>query len=64
MGAALESEKTTAVLDHIGEMEFNPFAILDFLSISIAKFLKLHIDFSEKLVTKPKVFNVKLFFKR
>ncbi|MEM4745026.1 MAG: phosphoenolpyruvate carboxykinase (GTP) [Ignisphaera sp.] len=63
MGAILESEKTTAILDGVGEIEFNPFAILDFLSISIGRFLKLHLDFGEKLVTRPRIFNVNYFLK-
>ncbi|MCS7099284.1 MAG: phosphoenolpyruvate carboxykinase (GTP), partial [Sulfolobales archaeon] len=49
VGASLESEKTAAVLEKVGEMEFNPFAMLDFLSISPGKFLELHLRFGENL---------------
>lgn len=63
IGASLESEKTAAILEKVGEMEFNPFAILDFLSISPGKFLDLHLKFGEELVVKPKVFSVNYFLK-
>ncbi|MCX8185258.1 MAG: phosphoenolpyruvate carboxykinase (GTP) [Sulfolobales archaeon] len=63
IGASLESEKTAAVLEKVGEMEFNPFAMLDFLSISPGKFLELHFEFGENLTVKPKVFSVNYFLK-
>ncbi|MEM0261542.1 MAG: phosphoenolpyruvate carboxykinase domain-containing protein [Nitrososphaerota archaeon] len=63
MGGALESEKTAAILDGTSEMEFNPFAVLDFLPISIGRFLELHLDFSRKLSSKPRIFNVNYFLK-
>lgn len=62
-GAALESERTTAVLGRAGEREFNPYAILDFISISVGKFTELHFKFAEKLKFKPKVFGVNYFLK-
>ncbi|MEM0084104.1 MAG: phosphoenolpyruvate carboxykinase (GTP) [Candidatus Methanomethylicia archaeon] len=62
-GAALESERTTAVLGRAGEREFNPYAILDFISISIGKFTELHFKFGEKLKIKPKVFGVNYFLR-
>lgn len=62
-GAALESERTTAVLGKAGEREFNPYAILDFLSISVGKFTELHLRFGEKLKTKPKIYGVNYFLK-
>ncbi|MEM2288919.1 MAG: phosphoenolpyruvate carboxykinase domain-containing protein, partial [Sulfolobales archaeon] len=63
IGASLESEKTAAILEKVGEMEFNPFAILDFLSISPGKFVELHFKFGESLAVKPKVFSVNYFLK-
>lgn len=63
MGASLESEKTAAILERVGEMEFNPFAILDFLSISPGKYVDLHLRFGEKLSVKPKIFSVNYFLK-
>ncbi|MEM3848973.1 MAG: phosphoenolpyruvate carboxykinase (GTP) [Zestosphaera sp.] len=62
-GAALESERTTAVLGKAGEREFNPYAILDFLSISVGKFTELHLRFAEKLKVKPRVYGVNYFLK-
>lgn len=63
MGASLESERTTAVLGKAGEREFNPFAILDFLSISPGAFVDLHFKFAEKLKSPPKVFAVNYFLR-
>jgi len=63
MGAALESERTAAVLGETGVMELNPFAILDFLSISPGKFTELHLRFAEKLVKVPRVFQVNYFLR-
>ncbi len=63
IGASLESEKTAAILERVGEMDFNPFAILDFLSISPGKFLELHLRFGERLSVVPKVFGVNYFLR-
>lgn len=62
-GAALESERTSAVLGKAGAREFNPFAILDFLPISVGKFVELHIEFAKKLRVVPKVFGVNYFLR-
>lgn len=61
--AALESEKTSAVLGKAGVVEFNPFAILDFLPISIGAFIKLHLDFAEKLERPPRIYGVNYFLR-
>ncbi|MEM4869660.1 MAG: phosphoenolpyruvate carboxykinase (GTP) [Desulfurococcaceae archaeon] len=63
MGASLESEKTAAILERVGEMEFNPFAILDFLSISPGKFVELHLSFTNGLTVKPRIFSVNYFLR-
>ncbi len=63
IGASLESEKTAAILEKVGEMDFNPFAILDFLPISPGRFLELHLRFGERLAVKPKVFGVNYFLR-
>lgn len=63
MGAALESERTAAVLGRTGEVEFNPYAILDFLSISPGAFTELHFKFAEKLEVAPRVFAVNYFLR-
>lgn len=62
-GASLESERTAAVLGQVGKMEFNPFAILDFLPISPGAFVELHFRFGEKLVEKPRIFSVNYFLR-
>jgi len=62
-GAALESERTAAVLGGVGVREFSPFAILDFLSISVGKYIELHFRFEEKLEKKPRIFGVNYFLK-
>lgn len=62
-GASLESERTAAVLGQVGKMEFNPFAILDFLSISPGAFVDLHFKFGESLREKPRIFSVNYFLR-
>ncbi len=61
--AALESEKTAAVLGKAGKREFNPFAILDFLSVHLGEFIKLHLDFAEKLDKVPRIYGVNYFLR-
>ena len=61
--AALESEKTAAVLGRAGVREWNPFAILDFLPISVGKFVRLHLDFPKRVEKLPKIFSVNYFLK-
>ncbi len=61
--ASLESEKTAAVLEKAGVREFNPFAILDFLPVSIGSFIKLHLDFAKKLNTTPRIYGVNYFLR-
>ncbi len=62
-GAALESERTTAVLEKAGVREFSPFAILDFLPISVGKFVEMHLEFAKKLKVVPKIFGVNYFLR-
>jgi phosphoenolpyruvate carboxykinase (GTP) len=62
-GASLESERTTAVLGQAGVREFNPFAILDFLSISPGAFIDLHFRFARELSSSPKVYGVNYFLR-
>jgi phosphoenolpyruvate carboxykinase (GTP) len=62
-GAGLESEKTKAILRGAGTREINPFAILDFMSISIGKFVEVHLEFAKKLKKVPKIYGVNYFLK-
>lgn len=63
MGAALESEKTAAVIGQVGVTELNPYAILDFLPISPGAFTELHFRFAGKLRVTPKIFGVNYFLR-
>ncbi|WP_248784115.1 phosphoenolpyruvate carboxykinase (GTP) [Desulfurococcus mucosus] len=62
-GASLESERTTAVLGKAGEREFNPFAILDFLSVSPGEFIELHFRFGDGLEKQPRIYGVNYFLR-
>ncbi len=62
-GAALESERTAAVLGKAGEREFNPYAILDFISISVGAYTELHLRFGEGLKRHPRIFGVNYFLR-
>ncbi len=62
-GASLESETTAATLGKEGVRQFNPMAILDFLSVSIGKYIENYLKFGEKLPKPPKIFAVNYFLK-
>ncbi len=62
-GASLESESTAAVLGKEGTREFNPMANLDFLSITLSKYIESHLKFGEKLTNPPPIFSVNYFLK-
>jgi phosphoenolpyruvate carboxykinase (GTP) len=60
-GAALESETTAATLGKAGIREFNPMSNLDFLSISIGKYIQGNLNFGWNLPAAPKIFAVNYF---
>lgn len=62
-GASLESEATAAVLGKEGTREFNPMANLDFLSIPLAKYIEINLNFGTRLQRPPKIFSVNYFLK-
>ncbi len=62
-GAVLESEKTSATLGKAGAREFNPFAILDFLTVGVGDFIRLHLDYAGKVDRFPRIFGVNYFLK-
>jgi len=62
-GAALESERTAAVLGKEGEREFNPMSNLDFLSIPVGKYIQINLDFGQDLEDPPRIFSVNYFLK-
>jgi len=62
-GASLESETTAATLGKLEERKFNPMANLDFLSITIGKYVKMHLEFGKDLENPPLIFSVNYFLK-
>ena len=62
-GAGLESETTAATLGEEGIRLFNPFSNMDFLSIPLGKYIRMHLDFGERLKTPPRIFSVNYFLK-
>ncbi|TET51735.1 MAG: phosphoenolpyruvate carboxykinase (GTP) [Actinomycetota bacterium] len=63
MGASIESETTAATLGKTGVKTFNPMSNLDFLSISMGKYVDINIEFGKKLQIAPKIFSVNYFLK-
>ena len=62
-GASIESERTAAVLGREGVREFNPMSNLDFLSISIPRYIEINLEFGRKLKRQPKIFAVNYFIR-
>jgi len=62
-GASLESETTAATLGREGVRKFNPMANLDFLSISIGRYIQNNLDFGRDLGDPPRIFSVNYFLK-
>jgi phosphoenolpyruvate carboxykinase (GTP) len=60
-GASLESETTAATLDREGVLSFNPMSNLDFLSMPIGQYIKMHLDFAKHLDSPPVIFAVNYF---
>ncbi|MFX0028267.1 MAG: phosphoenolpyruvate carboxykinase (GTP) [Candidatus Hermodarchaeota archaeon] len=63
IGASIESETTSATLGAEGVRIQQPMANLDFIVVSLGKYLKNHQEFGNKLVTCPKVFATNYFLK-
>ncbi len=63
IAASLESETTAATLGQEGVRKYNPMANLDFLSISIGRYIKNHLDFAKDIKNPPKIFGVNYFLK-
>ncbi|MDP8290466.1 MAG: phosphoenolpyruvate carboxykinase (GTP) [Candidatus Susulua stagnicola] len=61
--ASLESETTAATLGKEGVRVFNPMANMDFLSISVGKYIESNLKFSEKLTNQPLIFSVNYFLR-
>ncbi len=63
MGASLESETTSATLGKEGVRQFNPMSNLDFLSISLGKYIENHLKFIDEADDQPSIFSVNYFLK-
>jgi len=62
-GACLESETTAATLGEEGIRVFNPMSNIDFLSITIGKYIKNNLKFGKKAKKPPIIFSVNYFLK-
>ena len=62
-GASLESETTAATLGKEGVRQFNPMSNLDFLSVTIGRYVKDNLEFGKGLSDPPKIFSVNYFLK-
>jgi len=61
IGAALESETTAATLGQEGVPELNPMSNLDFISISLGKYIQINLDFGKTAKHPPLIFGVNYF---
>jgi phosphoenolpyruvate carboxykinase (GTP) len=62
-GASLESETTAATLGKEGVRQFNPMSNIDFLSITIGRYVRDNLEFGKGLVEPPGIFSVNYFLK-
>ena len=63
MGAMLESETTSATIGAEGERKWNVMSNMDFLSMSVGKYIQNNLDFAADL-KRPKVFGTNYFLKK
>jgi phosphoenolpyruvate carboxykinase (GTP) len=63
VGTTVESETTAATLGAAGVRKHNPMANLDFLVVSLGKYINNHLQFGESLGNKPLVFATNYFLK-
>lgn len=62
-GACLESETTAATLGKEGVRVFNPMSNIDFLSISIGRYIQNNLDFGARITHPPQIFSVNYFLR-
>ena len=62
-GAILESETTAATLGQEGVREINPMANIDFLSVTVGKYIQMNLDFVKGLKKIPLIFSVNYFLR-
>ncbi len=63
IGASIESETTSATLGETGVRKCNPMANLDFLVVSLGKYLSNHLKFGKRLKKPPRIFATNYFLK-
>ncbi|MFC1631846.1 phosphoenolpyruvate carboxykinase (GTP), partial [Candidatus Omnitrophota bacterium] len=63
MGASLESETTAAALGKEGIRQFNPMSNIDFVAISLGRYINNHLNFGQELACAPTIFAVNYFLK-
>ncbi len=63
MGAMLESETTAATIGAEGERKWNVMSNMDFLSMSVGKYIQNNLEFA-KNIKRPKVFGTNYFLKK
>ena len=63
MGAMLESETTAATIGQEGVRVWNVMSNMDFLSMSVGRYIRNNLDFAKK-ITRPKVFGTNYFIKK
>ncbi len=63
MGAMLESETTAATIGAEGERKWNVMSNMDFLSMSVGKYIQNNLEFAAGL-KRPKVFGTNYFLKK
>lgn len=62
-GGSLESETTAATLGKQGVRKFNIMSNMDFLSMPLGAYLKMHLDFASGVEKLPRIFTVNYFLK-
>jgi phosphoenolpyruvate carboxykinase (GTP) len=63
MGATLESETTAATIGAEGVRKWNVMSNMDFLSMSVGKYIQNNLDFARE-IDRPKVFGTNYFLKK
>ncbi|MBN1134017.1 MAG: phosphoenolpyruvate carboxykinase (GTP), partial [Methanosarcinaceae archaeon] len=64
LGAALESETTSAALGKEGVRKHNPMSNVEFLTIPVGTYIENHLKFGEVLVEPPQIFATNYFLKK
>ncbi len=61
--ATIESETTAATLGQAGVRKFNLMSNLDFLSLHLGRYIRMHLDFGTGLRHPPMIFSVNYFLR-